>query len=86
MSAPLSGGSGGTATNPDGSTYTSAVPWQLQGVPLPEYAKAPNPISEGITTMLQTLVPNWISEAAGECSKEIGALVKDEIVNAIQQL
>ena len=39
MDAPLTGGSGGTATNPDGSTYTSQVPEPLQGYPIPEYAR-----------------------------------------------
>lgn len=84
MDAPLTGGSGGTATNPDGSTYTSQVPEPLQGYPIPEYAKAPNPVSDGIKTMLNSLVPDWVRSAAASSTGEIGELVKDEIIGNLQ--
>ena len=85
MSAPLIGGQGGTVTEPDGSTRESNVPSQLwESNTLPEYAKAPNPVSEGIETMLQTLVPTWVDEAASDSGDEIAELVKPEIIQEIQ--
>lgn len=71
MPAPLSGGEGGTVTEPDGSTRPSLVPEQLQGQELPWYAKDPNPISEEAETMLETLTAQWVEETIDESQDEI---------------
>ena len=76
MTAPLSGGRNGTVTEPDGSTRPTNVPNQLWGTPLPEYAKEPNPVSDGIQQMLQTLVPSWIEETVSDSKTEIAQLIK----------
>lgn len=83
MDAPLSGGSGGLAKNPDGTMYASKVPVQLWGTEIPEYAKEPNPVSEGIHSMLMSLVPEWINDTCNSCKPEIAEILKPEIMNIL---
>lgn len=84
MEPPLSGGHNGIVTNPDGSTEPSRVPRQLWGTPLPEYAKEPNEVSEGVKKMLQTLVPGWVNDAVDDSQEEIAAALKGEISSLLQ--
>ena len=86
MGAPLSGGNNGYAKNPDGSTYLSAVPTQLQGTPLPEYAKVANPVSDGVQIMLESLVPEWVNETVTSSKSEISETVKDDLVLEVQSM
>lgn len=80
MGTPLSGGHGGFVTEPDGSTRTSNVPYPLRGTPLPQYAKAPNPVSEGVQTMLQSLFPSWANETVADSKADIVQIIKPEII------
>ena len=84
MEAPPAGGSNGTVTNPDGSTYQSQVPPSLWGTPLPEYAKDPNPISEGVQIMLQTLVPQWVRDTVASSKGDIATICRNEVISRLQ--
>lgn len=86
MGAPVSGGNGGFVTEPDGSTRASKVPYPLRGTPLPQYAKAPNPVSEGVQTMLQSLFPSWANETVADSKADIAQLAKKEIVDILGSL
>jgi len=82
----LSGGRNGTVTEPDGTVRPTNVPQQLWGTPLPEYAKQPNAVSDGIKQMLQSLVPSWIRETVSDSKNEIARLAKAEISNYLQSI
>lgn len=84
MDAPLSGGRNGTVTNPDGSVRPTNVPQALWGTPLPEYAKEPNPVTDGIKQMLKSLVPQWIRETVSGAKTEIAQIIKPRIAKELQ--
>lgn len=86
MGTPYSGGQGGTVTEPDGSTHSSNVPSQLWGTPLPWYAKEANPVSEGIITMLKSLVPSWVRETAADSKSEIAEVLKEDILKELSSI
>ena len=86
MKAPLTGGNGGIAHNPDGSTYESQVPPQLQRRPIEEFAKEGIPLEQEILTIVETLYDGIVKEAAHACSDEIAEAYKPYIIEQINKV
>lgn len=76
MPAPLSGGDGGIAHNPDNSTYTSAVPANLQGQVLEGFAKEGEDVMGEVAMMLRDLFRDEVQSAVGESKTEIAEAFK----------
>ena len=83
MSAPLTGGNGGIAHNPDGSTYSSKVPEALQGNPIPQFAKQGIDIESEMKMMAKDLFIDIVNEIISSSSDEIAEAVKPYIVQEI---
>lgn len=86
MSAPLTGGNGGVAHNPDGTTYISKVPEALQGKPIPQFAKHGIDIESEIETMIKDLFTNIVNEIISSNSEEIAEAVKPYIVQELNKV
>lgn len=86
MSAPLTGGSGGIAHNPDGTTYKSKVPTALQGKPIPQFAKNGIDIEAEIEMMIKDLFTNIVNETISSSSEEIAEAVKPYIVQELNNV
>lgn len=80
MPAPLAGGSGGIAHNPDGSTYHSNVPPHLWGTVLEELAKTGTDIVGEIKMMLTDLFRNRVQEAVNNNKPSIAQLAKQVLM------
>lgn len=83
MEAPLTGGDGGIAHNPDGSTYRSNVPVQFQGNPIESFAKQGEDVMGEVRMMLTDLFRNAILEAVSESKQEIADTYRSEIQNRL---
>lgn len=98
MPPPLVGGDGGTAHNPDGSTYQSSAPLSAYGLPLdgsttfgrttlPDYSKEGTGVINEIRMMLQTLFRSFFIEAIEAARQSIvdtlKAQVTAELITAI---
>jgi len=68
---PVSGGEGGTVHNVDGSTYTSSVPQQLQGTPLPWYELPIIDIKNEADNFLGITFPDEVEVANSRAIEEI---------------
>lgn len=77
---PYSGGVNGMVTHLDGTQTVSKVPKNLQGTPLPDYAWDPMPAEEETRTMLETVVPDMISDQAQK-SQGVISRVKEYLLN-----
>lgn len=80
MPAPLTGGDGGTAHNPDGSTYQSNVPVILQGQPIESFAKQGEDVMGEIGTMISDLFRQEIIACVDESHAELGEALKIYLV------
>ena len=84
MQAPVAGGSGGVAHNPDGSTYQSAVPPQLWGNTLDSLAKDGIDITGEIKMMLTGLFRDHVQSAVSSHKSDIAALAKESELKQLQ--
>lgn len=84
MPAPLTGGEGGIAHNPDGTAYHSAVPPQFWGQPLEGFAETGVDIVGEIKMMLTDLFKNHIQEAVRNNKQEIAEIAKASILQDLQ--
>lgn len=80
METPLSGGSGGMVTLPDGSTRLSLVPEQLQGQELPEYSKAGQDVMGEVATMMKDLFRQAVEDSVQDSKPEIAEAFKTYLV------
>lgn len=84
MDAPLTGGQGGIAHNPDGSTYTSKVPGPLQGNPIPEFAREGVSLVDEINMMVKSLFKAEVQDAINASKNELFTILKSYIKNEIK--
>lgn len=95
MPPPLVGGDGGTAHNPDGSTYQSSAPLAAYGLPLdgsttfgrttlPDYSKVGTGVINEIRTMLQTLFRSFFVETIENAKQLITDAVKVQVVTELK--
>jgi len=75
MPAPLSGGNGGIATNPDGTSYVSDVPIPFQGEPIESFSKTGQDVIGEIGTMAVNIGRDIVSDAANAANTEIAQAV-----------
>lgn len=80
---PVSGGDGGSAHNVDGSTYTSSVPSQLQGTPLPWYELPIIEVESELNHVVELFASDAVENAAARSTEAITEAVKPEIIGMI---
>jgi len=83
---PVSGGEDGVAHNVDGSTYTSRVPRQLQGTPLPELELPVIDGEEEAQQLLAIMAPDAAHNAIAESKTEIQKAIVPSIQKEIYQM
>lgn len=86
MPAPLAGGSGGIAHNPDGSTYRSQYPPQLWGTPLENLAKTGSDTQSEIKRMLQDLFIQEVQSIVQESKNDIARIAKKHITQSLNSI
>ena len=80
MPAPLTGGDGGVAHNPDGSTYNSQVNPNFWGQPIESFAKQGEDVMGEISTMIKDLFRNELTMCVDESKSEITDAVKTYLI------
>jgi len=83
---PISGGDGGTAHNLDGSTYTSRVPHQLQGTPLPWYELPIVEVESELNHVVELMAHDAVENAMSKSSSAIAEAVKPEVIEMVRGL
>ena len=86
MPAPLAGGSGGFAHNPDGSVYRSLYPEHLWGSPLEELSKPGSDTLDEVRKMLSQLFADEVRNIIAESKSDIAAIAKRGIVDEINSI
>ena len=84
MLAPVSGGSNGLVTNPDGSISRSLVPEQLQGTPLPWYEEPASDVMNELKIMLSDLFSDFTNNLVNEYKREIENIMKRYVAEEIR--
>ena len=84
MDAPLAGGHGGIAVNPDGSTYRSQVPTELWGTRLDALAEEGIDVLGEIKRMLTDLFKDHIAQVISQSKPKIAELAKKHILQEFQ--
>lgn len=85
MSAPLTGGTNGTVRNPDGSVQRSAVPEQLWGNPIEEYAESGSDVLEDVKALLKDLFTSNVRDLVSQSRKEISSIAKDAVMQELRK-
>ena len=84
MDAPLAGGHGGIAVNPDGSIYRSQVPTELWGTRLDALAEEGIDVLGEIKRMLTDLFKDHIAQVISQSKPKIAELAKKHILQEFQ--
>ena len=80
----LIGGSGGTVTEPDGSTRQSNVPPQLWGTTTVEDSAEPaSPWRDNFMKMVQTLLPSQVQDIISSSKAFIADAIKPQIIGML---